>query len=235
LEGKLAMVQNAKHDPIQPKANTTLPMIAAFAGALIVALAAMGLATNAASQRQPEVTLRLVDPSKPRLLIINRTGASAKRISYTGVLFKADKSQEGYKTRLPTLNGTLVFLSTNQGYGPIQLFNAPGATWLKPGDTIFGNLAVNCRNCAQAHVYWVLFTWGEGGWFAEVKDIAEGSLIVPQPKAGQTIRPYRPAADPLAKILEIDEKERIPIGPFTRPEGGEAALPFPLLPQSLLP
>lgn len=171
-----------------------------------------------AHAQQAEVTLLLVNPTNPGLLFVNDTAAEAKDLDYKIALWNADNMEDGKKL-LPVPGSGFSLLQPNTALGPINLFETPEVrTWLKPGNRIVGNIGVNCQNCTRGHTYWVLITWGEGGWFAELKDKTNGSVIAPQPWIDGNLRNHELKVTLLAWTTDIAQPDRIAITPFTPSE-----------------
>lgn len=172
------------------------------------------LAASSVRAQQAEVTLRLVDPANPGLLIVNDTGTEAEGIDYKIALWNADNMESGYKL-LPIPSSGFRNLEPRSTLGPIDLFDAREVrAWLKPGNRIVGNVGVKCQNCARGHTYWVLITWDEGGWFAELKDRTNGAVIAPQPWLEGNLRDHELQVTLLSWTTDIAQADRVQIAPF---------------------
>src|SRR5262249_30670994 len=70
--------------------------------------------------------------------------------------------------------------------------------------------------CARGYTYWVSLTWGEGGWFAEMKDMTDGGTVVPSdpdsesPLTGDDLK-----TELLERADDVAEKDRTAIVSFT--------------------
>lgn len=172
-------------------------------------------AISQAFAQEADVTLRLVNPANPGLLAVNESATEAAGIGYTIGLWNADNMQDDHKM-LSIPGSGFHRLLPNSTYGPISLFDKPEVrAWLKPGNMIVGTVAIDCRNCARGRTYWVLITWGEGGWFSEIKDVTDGRVIAPEPWSTGNLRGHELKIALLGEISEVDQKDRIPIMPFT--------------------
>jgi len=152
------------------------------------------------------------------LLIANETETEAKDIRYKIGLWNVDNLREGYRV-LPIQGSGIVHLPPHHSYGPINLFDTPEIrAWLKPGNRIVGNVAATCRNCARGHTYWVLITWGKGGWFADIKAATNGDVIVPQDDWDtKVVRDHVLKNILLGAAAEIKQEDRFPIVPYAPP------------------
>jgi hypothetical protein len=125
----------------------------------------------------PKVTLKLVDPAHPALLLINETGFVAKDVEFAIALWKAETLEELYASEG---KGPATLLP-REAFGPLDLFNPSKISLApKPGDKLVGNLSVSCRICARGYSYWVYIDWGKGGWYSEIAGIGDGKLVVPK-------------------------------------------------------
>lgn len=181
---------------------------------LLAAVLGTALGAPQARAQQAEVKLRLVDPTSPGLLLANETSVEAEDIHYKIALWNADNLRDGHKV-LPIPGSGLVHLAPHSTYGPISLFDEPDVrSWLKSGNRIVGNIGVTCQTCARGFTYWFLITWGKGGWFSEVTDMTDGSVIVPRLVNGAPIRDYVLQTTLLGRASEVDQQNRIPIAPL---------------------
>jgi len=64
---------------------------------------------------------------------------------------------------------------------PEAIFQTPLVRPLiKEGDSIFGSASVYCPICVRGHTYLFEIIWGESGWYAEIPEVANGTIFVPK-------------------------------------------------------
>lgn len=155
-----------------------------------------------------EVTLRVVDPVRPALLFTNATDSEAKEIAYWVRLWNLDRL-EG-PSPLPIQDGALGQRLRPHETSTVRLFEEPETRrMLRKGDRIVGSLSVVCGTCARGYSYRVYIAYGEGGWFSEVENLANGAALTlsrsRDDKLKETLLSWANAAA---------EEMRIPIAPF---------------------
>ena len=164
---------------------------------------------------EPEVTLRLVDPADPKLILVNDSGVEAKDVGYGVALYNVDNLPEDGAT-LPIEASGVEQLPPHHSYGPLRLFDAAEVkAWLKPWHRIVGTIAIDCAACARGYTYWVSLEWGEGGWFSEIKDMTDGGTVVPGdpdsgPLTGDDLK-----TELLERTDDVAEKDRTVVVAFT--------------------
>jgi hypothetical protein len=162
----------------------------------------------------PDVSLRLVYPHSPALMLVNTSDAIAREIKYAVAIWNKDAPERNDPLPIPV--ATFDWIKAHSEGGPQDLFGGQVAALINKGNHLSGSITVNCPECKRGHTFAVSIVWGENGWFSEIKS-AHGSLVVPTNFAKE----YR---DPYFLELEsmIPESSRIPIGPspmvpFKRP------------------
>jgi hypothetical protein len=183
-------------------------------GVLVGGLAAV-LGLSKLHRAEPEVTLRLVDPADPKLILVNDSSVEADDVGYGVALYNVDNLPENGDT-LPIEASGVEQLPPHHSYGPLRLFDAVEVrAWLKPGHRIVGTIAIDCATCARGYTYWVSLTSGEGGWFAEIKDMTEGGTVVPgdpdsAPLLGDDLK-----TELLERADDVAETDRVAVPAFT--------------------
>lgn len=185
-------------------------------GALLLLLPVAQAVAFAADKVVPvtEVTLRVVNPAQPALLLTSETDVEAKEVVYWVELWNVDNPAD--TAPLPIPDGALARLGPHGTSDPIILFNTPDIrAGIKRGDRIIGSLAVHCGNCAHGYSYRVYFTYGEGGWLTESRDVTTGALFVPRGSDQDGISPGQ-IKDTLLSWIVVENEPRIPIAPATK-------------------
>jgi hypothetical protein len=97
---------------------------------------------KAAAATLPDVTLRLVQPKAPGLVLVNLSGTVARDIKYSFALYDIDKRHE----YLPIPTTTFDFIRPHESGGPEDLFGRIASN-LSRGDRISGSISVTCPDC----------------------------------------------------------------------------------------
>ena len=128
---------------------------------------------------KPDVSLRLVYPEDPALVLENNTDTVAKDIKWMVILFNMDRPDRNDPLPIPI--STFDWIRPHAATGPQNLFgSALVSPLLQPGNRLFGSASVSCATCSRGHSYYVYVEWGKGGWFAEVEGEKSGSPLIPQ-------------------------------------------------------
>ena len=114
----------------------------------------------------PDVSLGLVYPEHPALLLMNPSNMVAKEIKYGFVVWNLDLPNQ--HNPLPIPWASFDFIRPHEVGGPQDLFN-PVMAQLTKGNRLFGYADVSCPDCANRRLFWVYIIWGQGGWFAPVQ------------------------------------------------------------------
>ena len=126
----------------------------------------------------PDVTLRFVYPKSPALVLMNPSNKVAKQIKWVVVLWNLDLPERTDPLPIPT--SMFDFIRPHSEGGPLNLFNVPAITpLLKPGNRLIGSASVQCPDCLRGRTFIVSIIWGDSGWFTEVLDKSDGSIIAP--------------------------------------------------------
>ena len=137
----------------------------------------------------PDVTLRVVEPKDPGLVLVNQSGVVAQDIKWTAEIWNLDdpkiwimhKAPPDAHDNLPIPVGTFDFIKPYSSSGVQLLFETPLIIpSLKPGNRLFGTVGVNCPKCIRGHAYIVYIIWGEGGWFWKYPDQDNVDLVLPK-------------------------------------------------------
>lgn len=161
----------------------------------------------------PEVTLRLIDPAEPRLLLTNTSQAEAEGIDYWIKLWNVDNLADD--DPLLMRYDSVAVLRPRETAAPIMLFEAPEMrAKLKRGDRVVGAVGVHCRTCARGHSYRVYITYGESGWFADVERASGRPPMSPRGHDGEVLRGSLLKEALLAWTGGAEHTARIPIAPL---------------------
>jgi pimeloyl-ACP methyl ester carboxylesterase len=153
----------------------------------------------------PDVTLRLVYPGEPALLLINQSGAIARDIKWTVTLWNLDLPERTNPLPIPV--STFDWIRPRQTGGPQNLFGAPAVkSLLSSGNRLIGSASVVCPDCTRGRTFVIYIVWGQGGWFTEVVDRKDGEILIPNRFTKTLISQY---AKELLSL--IPESARIPI------------------------
>ena len=144
--------------------------LVAIGAALLMAVGWRSVSDGYALAEAPDVTIRLVSPLEPSLLLINTSGQVAREIKYSFLLWNLDRPgllQDRNPLQIPT--ATFDYIRPHEQSGPIAFFRNPAVQpQLKPGNHIAGVAMVTCPNCSYTRSFWVYIAWGESGWISEV-------------------------------------------------------------------
>ena len=114
-----------------------------------------------------DVTMRLVYPQRPALLLENISDVLATQIKWTVALLKIDGPDAGQPVQIPI--GTFDFIRAREQGGPQNLFDPPNvAKTLRDGQQLFGWIQVTCPACAKIRYWWAYIKLGSAGWYTEV-------------------------------------------------------------------
>lgn len=116
---------------------------------------------------KPDVTMRLVFPERPALLLENNSDATATQIKYTVALLNIDGPDVGKPAQIPI--ATFDFIKGHEKGGPQNLFDPPQiAKTPNKGQKLFGWIQISCPSCIKTHYYWAYIHFGLSGWYSEV-------------------------------------------------------------------
>jgi hypothetical protein len=112
----------------------------------------------------PDVTLELVNPESPAVLLINASDAVAREIKYWAAMWNLETRKV-----LPIPSASFDYIRPREAGGPEAFFGLPNVdATLNAGNRLAGVVAVTCPNCTASHAYWVYVIWGQGGWFSKI-------------------------------------------------------------------
>ena len=107
----------------------------------------------------PDVTLRLVYPESPAVMLINLSDVVAREVKYWAAIWNLET-----KNILPIPVATFDYIRAHEGGGPLAFFRLPNVqSLLNIGNRLAGFVGVTCPNCVTTHYYWVYVIWEEGG------------------------------------------------------------------------
>jgi hypothetical protein len=116
------------------------------------------------SSTSPDVTMRLVGPKHPALILENISDTVAHQIKYALALLKIGS---GLPVAIPI--GTYDFLRPHDQGGPLNLFDSPAVLQtVHEGDKMFGWIQISCPLCLLTHYFYAYIDLGRAGWYAEV-------------------------------------------------------------------
>jgi hypothetical protein len=116
------------------------------------------------SSTSPDVTMRLVGPKRPALVLENISDTVAYQIKYALALLKIGS---GLPVAIPI--GTFDFLRPHDQGGPLNLFDSPAVLHtVHEGDKMFGWIQISCPLCLLTHYFYAYIDFGHTGWYAEV-------------------------------------------------------------------
>jgi len=162
----------------------------------------------------PEVTMRLVYPTDPSIILQNQSPLVAKQIKWTVELWNLDDPRTYINADpapnahdpLPIPIATFDFLRANTNSGPMSIIDRVQIPFVKKGQRLFGSMSAVCPDCVRGHTYIVDIVYGVGGWYSELTDEKDGSVIIPRILRRDTVKAY---ADEFLK--KTPESARIPI------------------------
>ena len=136
------------------------------------------------------LSVSLVGPSAPALVVENRSDSIADRLTWELVMFRTtDQALFSYPTQ------EIGYIkphdkSARYDLGLENKFHAAGAGdvttgQIMKGDMFIGCMLVDCPSCAGVTLI-VGFTWGSSGWFYEYPG-ASGKLILPPVLVSKTV------------------------------------------------
>ncbi len=130
------------------------------------------------SEERPDITLRLVHPKSPSLVLVNCSNVIAKDIKWTVVLWNMDLPERNDPLPIPV--SAFDWLRPNCESGPQGLFYLPSVEpLLKPGNRLFGSVSVISPESIRGRSYIISIKLGEGGWFSEIENKRSGELVIP--------------------------------------------------------
>jgi hypothetical protein len=128
---------------------------------------------------KPDVTLRFIYPEYPAPEFLNLSPTTARQVRYQVTLFNLDILSE-HTDPLPIPTQAIDWIGPNSKIGPEDLFSTPLVKpLLQSGNRLIGSVGVSCPDCARGHTFIVYIEWGKGGWFTELSDISDGSVLIP--------------------------------------------------------
>jgi hypothetical protein len=138
----------------------------------IIVLAAgafISLAINflISTDRGPDVAMRLVIPTKPAIMLDNKSAYTARMVKYVLAFIYLTGTNAG--TPVPVLVATADFIKGHDSVGPENLFDPPQIL-RSPSEAqkMFGWIQISCPDCVRIRYYWTYIKFGFGGWYAEV-------------------------------------------------------------------
>lgn len=157
---------------------------------------AMGCFIFIAEPEKPDVSLRLVQPAGPMLVLDNNSGVIARDIKKLVGIWNADDLRtyvpgSSGNDPLPIPVSTFDVLRPHVSSGPESLFQQMvNAGYVKPGNRLIGSIGVVCPTCVRGHTYFVYIVWGKEGWFTETSAPKEGEIVVPSRITRENLEAY---------------------------------------------
>lgn len=124
----------------------------------------------------PQIAIRFVYPESPDLQILNISDVTVRDIQYGVGMWNMNKLDARH-TPLPIPGGAVAYLRPKQAIGPIDIFSNVGP--IDQGSELFGSINIQCPNCLASKTYVVYIVWGQGEWYGENFQAAEGIIIPP--------------------------------------------------------
>lgn len=153
---------------------------------------------------KPEVKLRFVHTDIPAVIIVNSSDSIARDMKWGVVLWNRDNLGNFNPLQIPVQ--TFDWLKGNSESGAEDVFSRVQAQ-IKPGDRLFGSAFVDCPECSKGRTYFLVITFGQGGWFSEMSSAKTGGPATPITFSQAGLDAY------FAAIERVPENERMPITP----------------------
>jgi hypothetical protein len=133
---------------------------------------------SASVSEHPDLELRFVYPKDPALIISNPSDKLASEIKWMVILWDMDAPDR--KDPLPIPTSGFDWIKPHDETGAQNLFDTNLVTpLLKQGDRLYGSGTVNCPECDRGRTYILYVTFGQGGWYSEIKSEKSGHILVP--------------------------------------------------------
>jgi hypothetical protein len=137
-------------------------------------------------------------------VLVNSSSTVAKDMKWGVALWNRDRPDDINPLPIPT--SAFDWLKAHSDSAPLLIFGS-GQSQVKLGDRLVGSAFVDCPECSKGHTYFVSITYGQGGWFAELKS--------DKTKMGGPATPMSTSLDGrdayFAAIDRVPESERMPI------------------------
>lgn len=143
---------------------------------------------SAAQKSGTALTVSLVGPTDPAIVVDNQTDNVAEGITWELVMFR---TTDGAFFSYATQNIGYVKPHSKSARYTMQLNTlprAPGGGQIANGESFIGTLAVDCPTCLGTTVI-VSFAWGSSGWFYQVPD-GNGRLLLPKDMSKGTVSQF---------------------------------------------
>jgi len=170
--------------------------ICGFSVGIFLCVSAMGCFAFISEPERPDVSLRLVHPAGPMLVLDNNSGVIARDTKKTIGIWNADD----LRTYIPGSSGndplpipisTFDVLRPHVSSGPEGLFQqSVNSGYIKSGDRLIGSIGVVCPTCSRGHTYFVYIVWGKDGWYTEVSAPKEGEIVIPSRITKENLQTY---------------------------------------------
>jgi hypothetical protein len=136
--------------------------------------------------------LRFDHITAPSLVIVNLSSSLVHGIKWSTGIWNMDLPDSDSPLPIPT--NTLDFLRGGSESGPISIFGGPVSSWIKPGNRLFGTIAIDSPSWPEGTTYAVYIVWGASGWYAQLNNarVSAGNLLIPGvPPEGRTTKEAR--------------------------------------------
>lgn len=144
-----------------------------FTGLLTAGM--VGLDQVTLSVSKPEIGIRLVNPDRPAVLLVNNSPVNAKDIKW-GIILWNHRTEDPTPLQIPIQ--TFDWIKAGMNGGPQDIFQRVESQ-VQQGDILYGSAFVDCPDCMKGKTYLVFITYGVGGWFTELHDPKAGSPAEP--------------------------------------------------------
>jgi hypothetical protein len=153
--------------PISPIGRLIGTFVIGGIAAIIIVEATRWVAKIEQGAPVADVTMRLVYPQRPALLLENISDVVASQIKWTVALMNIDGADAGKPAQIPI--GVFDFIRGREQGGPQNLFDPPNIVKTPAnGQQLFGWVQVTCPACAKIRYWWTYIKFGSHGWYVEV-------------------------------------------------------------------
>jgi hypothetical protein len=116
-------------------------------------------------EEAPNISLTLVHPEDPALMLNNTSSAIVRDFLYWYELWDLSVIQNEHAIVLPILSAKGDWIRPKESSGPMQIFQN-----VKKGDHISGFIGASCPKCKRNDWLYVDIVFGTGGWYVELTD-----------------------------------------------------------------
>jgi hypothetical protein len=113
----------------------------------------------------PNISLALVHPDDPALILNNTSSVIVRDFLYWYELWDLSVIQNGHATVLPIPTAKGDWIRAKESSGPMQIFQN-----VTKSDHISGFIGASCPKCKRNEWIYVDILYGTGGWYVELTD-----------------------------------------------------------------